>query len=76
LDAQGNPTFSVQIGKQYLLDSWHAESGTLVRKLTVTGGPLEIKIAQPPGISIEGAVGKSAVKLNPDQPVTLTYRWN
>ena len=76
LDAQGNPTFSVQIGKQYLLDSWHAESGTLVRKLTVTGGPLEIKIAQPPGISIEGAVGKSAVKLNPGQPVTLTYRWN
>lgn len=37
LDPAGNPTFSVQIGNQFLLDSWHAESGALVRKLTLNG---------------------------------------
>lgn len=73
LDPAGNPTFAVQIGQQVLLDSWHAESGALVRKLTVTGSPLEIQIPHPPELSVEGATGKAT--LTPGQPLTLTYRW-
>lgn len=76
LDPAGNPTFSVQVGEQILLDSWRAESGALIRKLTVTGSPLEIQIPQPVGITITGASGKLALTLTPGQPVTLTYRWN
>ena len=76
LDPAGNPTFSVQIDKQILLDSWRAESGTLVRKLTITGSPLEIQISQPAGITIEGADGKPTLTLTPGKSVTLTYRWN
>ena len=75
LDPAGNPTFAVQIGEQILLDSWSAKSGTLIRKLTVTGAPLEIQIPQPLGITIEGASGKLTLALTPSQPVTLTYRW-
>ncbi len=75
LDPAGNPTFAVQIGEQILLDSWSAKSETLVRKLTITGAPLEIQIPQPPGITIEGASGKPTLTLTPSQPVTLTYRW-
>ncbi len=76
LDSSGNPTFSVQLGEQILLDSWRAESGTLIRKLTVSGSPLEIQIPQPAGITITGASGKPTLTLPPGQPVTLTYRWN
>lgn len=40
LDPSGNPTFSIQLGPQILLDSWHAEPNGLVRKLSLTGnGP-------------------------------------
>ena len=74
LDPKGNPTFSVQIGQQILLDSWRAESGTLIRKLSLVGAPLEIQIPQPPGITIQGAAEK--ITLTSSQPVTLTYRWN
>lgn len=75
LDAAGNPTFSVQIGNQFLLDSWHAESGALVRKLSVSGAPLELQISQPSELTIEGATAGTPLKLTPGQPVTLTYRW-
>ena len=75
LDPAGNPTFSVQIGDQFLLDSWRAESGALIRKLTVTGRPLEIPISQPAELTIEGTSGKPTLNLTPGQPVTLTYRW-
>ncbi|MEO5915302.1 MAG: c-type cytochrome [Luteolibacter sp.] len=75
LDPAGNPTFSVQIGDQILLDSWHAESGALVRKLSVSRSPLEIQIPQPPELIVEGASGKSSLQLTPGTPVTLTYRW-
>ncbi len=74
LDPAGNPTFSVQIGDQILLDSWRAESNTLTRKLTIIGSPLEIQIPQPPGITIQGATAKAT--LSPGTPLTLTYRWN
>ena len=76
LDPAGNPTFSVHVGEQILLDSWRAESGTLIRKLAVTGSQLEIQIPQPVGITITGAAGKPALTLTPGQPVTLSYRWN
>jgi hypothetical protein len=56
-----------------LLDSWHAESGTLIRKLSVTGSPLEIQIPRVPGILIDGASEK--LTLTPGQSTTLTYRW-
>ncbi len=75
LDKDGNPTFSIQIGGQFLLDSWRAESGALIRKLTVTGSALEVPIARPAGVTIEEAAGKSVIQLSPGQPVTLTYRW-
>ncbi len=47
LDPSGNPTFSVQIGEQTLLDSWKAESGALVRRLTLSGegGPVVLPLA-------------------------------
>lgn len=84
LDAAGNPTFSVQIGDQILLDSWRAETGTLVRKLTLTGNgsPMNLQISDlsTTSITIEGAPlqsqsGKTTLKLTPGQPATLTYRW-
>jgi mono/diheme cytochrome c family protein len=75
LDKDGNPTFSIQIGGLFLLDSWRAEAGALIRKLAVTGSSLEVPIPQPASISIEGASGKSTLQLSPGQPVTLTYRW-
>ncbi len=37
LDPNGNPTFATRIGDQTLLDSWHAESSTLIRKLSLSG---------------------------------------
>ncbi|MES2440909.1 MAG: c-type cytochrome [Verrucomicrobiota bacterium] len=37
LDPAGNPTFLVKIGDIVLSDSWRAESGTLVRKLSIIG---------------------------------------
>ncbi|GAA5122713.1 c-type cytochrome [Luteolibacter yonseiensis] len=75
LDPAGNPTFIVQIGQQILRDSWAAESGALVRKLSITGPSLEIQIPQPPELTIDGANGKTSLQLNSGQPVTLTYRW-
>ncbi len=75
LDATGNPTFAIQLGEQMLLDSWHAESGALVRKLSITGSPLDIEISQPPRLIVEGATGSLTQKLTPGQPLTLTYRW-
>lgn len=75
LDPAGNPTFSVQIGEQILLDSWRAETGTLIRKLTVSGSHLDLQLSQPPELIIEGAAGNSTLKLTSGQPVTLTYRW-
>ena len=75
LDATGNPTFAVQLGEQMLLDSWHAESGALIRKLSITGAPLDIEISRPAGIVVEGATASPTQKLTPGQPLTLTYRW-
>ena len=84
LDSGGNPTFSVQIGDQILLDSWRAETGALIRKLTLTGSgsPLNLQVSDLPTtpITIEGAPlqsqsGKTILKLTPGQPATLTYRW-
>lgn len=66
LDAAGNPTFSVQVGEQFLQDSWQAAPAAqmpgLIRKLAVSGkGPaVEFLISNTPA-------GKSA---NP-QELTL-----
>ena len=52
LDPAGNPTFSVQIGKQTLLDSWKPAGSTqtpaFVRTLSVKGqgGPVEILLSE------------------------------
>jgi mono/diheme cytochrome c family protein len=75
LDASGNPTFSIQIGERFLHDSWHAQSGALVRKLSISGSPLEFRLSLHPELNIEGAEGKSVIQLTPGQPLTLTYRW-
>lgn len=51
LDPAGNPTFSVQLGKQFLLDSWRPVgsegSPAFLRTLTVNGqgGPVEFLIS-------------------------------
>ena len=75
LDATGNPTFAIQLGEQMLLDSWHAETGKLVRKLSITGSPLDLEIPRPAGLIVEGGTAGSTQKLTPGQPLTLTYRW-
>ncbi|MEO5712246.1 MAG: PA14 domain-containing protein [Luteolibacter sp.] len=75
LDPAGYPTFAIQIGDRILLDSWHSETGALVRKLSISGSPQEIRITRPPGLTIEGADGKTAYQLTLGQPLTLTYRW-
>ena len=52
LDATGNPTFSVQIDKQFLLDSWKPAGSTgspaFLRTLSVKGqgNPVEILLAE------------------------------
>jgi mono/diheme cytochrome c family protein len=52
LDPAGNPTFSVQLGKQYLLDTWQpagsANSPAFIRTLSVKGqgGPVELLLAE------------------------------
>ena len=60
-DPAGNPTFSVQLGKQFVLDSWKpgpsAGSGlSLLRTLTVSGqdGPVEILISDKLPLKKEG----------------------
>ena len=47
LDDTGNPTFSVQLGDSLLLDSWTPASGSLIRKLSLSGkgAPLQILIS-------------------------------
>ncbi len=46
LDAVGNPTFSVKIGDQSLLDSWKPSAKTLIRTLTASGAPLTLLIGE------------------------------
>ncbi len=46
LDAAGNPTFSVKIGEQTLLDSWKPSASTLVRTLTASGGTLTLLVGE------------------------------
>ncbi|HEY1122689.1 MAG TPA: PA14 domain-containing protein [Haloferula sp.] len=52
LDPQGNPTFSVQLGKQLLLDTWKpagsAGSPAFLRTLTLkgSGGPVEFLLSE------------------------------
>jgi mono/diheme cytochrome c family protein len=75
LDASGNPTFAVQIGSQVLLDSWSADSGKLIRKLSITGPPLEINIPKIEDLTVAGAGDKNAITLTSGQPITLTYTW-
>ncbi len=87
LDSSGNPAFSVTIGSDSLVDSYHAESNTIIRKLTLTGsGPaLEILIADKSieaqlsitaeGGSLETTNTKTTLKLTPGKTVTLTYHW-
>jgi mono/diheme cytochrome c family protein len=73
LDAGGNPTFIVQIGGQLLHDSWRAETGALVRTLTLKGQPgsLVLPLTTRPDFPDL----PSEVTLTPEKPVTLTYRW-
>lgn len=73
LDSIGNPTFTIQIGQNFLLDSWRAESGAFIRTLSVLGKSLDVQIPQPEGITIQGKPGKTT--LRPGAPLILTYRW-
>lgn len=87
LDAAGNPSFSIRIGTDYLLDSWSASSGALVRKLALGGNgqAIEIVLADHPlgdkmtvtgdGAPVNTSGDKTSVNLAPGKPVTLTYRW-
>jgi hypothetical protein len=69
LDPLGNPTFNVSIGKQVLSDSWKpGKEGTLLRTLTLTGGP-ELKIT----LGNATVAGADSVTLTANKPVTLTY---
>ncbi len=89
LDPNGNPTFSIQIGEQFLLDSWRAENQSLVRVLTLTGGKNRLAFPipkAPDGSGLEittenfvlgaGEKGINVIpKLDSGRPATITYRW-
>ena len=81
LDPAGNPTFSVQVGEQFLLDSWHAEKDSLVRVLTLTGGktPLTFPLPEIPvgsKLQVTRSSGSATpLQLDPGKPTTITYRW-
>lgn len=47
LDDAGNPTFSVQLGDAFLLDSWTPAPSSLSRKLSLSGkgAPLQILVS-------------------------------
>lgn len=87
LDSSGNPTFAVEIGTSSLLDSWHAESNTLVRKLTLSGkgAPIDLVVSDhaiggqitltAEGAALQTVDSRTTIKLDPGHTVTLTYRW-
>jgi mono/diheme cytochrome c family protein len=87
LDASGNPNFAVQIGDQFLRDSWFAENGSMIRKLNLSGStsPLVLVISdndnsqqvtlKSEGGELQTSGGKTTLTLTPGKPVTLTYRW-
>lgn len=81
LDPAGNPTFSVQVGEQFLLDSWHAEKDSLVRVLTLSGGktPLTFPLPEIPvgsKLQVTRSSGSATpLQLDPGKPTTITYRW-
>jgi mono/diheme cytochrome c family protein len=86
LDAAGNPVFSIQLGDQFLLDSWRAETNSLVRKLSLSGSsPLTLRVSDqassdPITVEVQGGAlqttgGQFSLSLTPGQAVTLTYRW-
>jgi mono/diheme cytochrome c family protein len=73
LDPAGNPTFIVQIGSQFLHDAWRAETGALLRTLTLTGSDKTMVI--PLGSSPVFPDVPSEIELSPAKPVNVTYRW-
>lgn len=77
LDAKGNPTFSVQLGSQKLLDSWRAGPNTLIRTLTLAGpgANLTLPIGKSEGSLVVEADSQDSITLSPGKPVTVTYRW-
>ena len=83
LDPAGNPAFSIQLGEQFILDSWHAEKDSLVRVLTLTGGktPLAFPLPEIPAdsklqVTTENLAGSTTPQqLIPGKPATITYRW-
>lgn len=77
LDASGNPTFTVELGDQKLLDSWRAESSTLIRTLTLIGPgtDLALPIGNTQGNFVIEPETQGSVTLSPSKPATFTYRW-
>tara|TARA_B110000037_G_scaffold5664_1_gene6119 strand:- start:10519 stop:11958 length:1440 start_codon:yes stop_codon:yes gene_type:complete len=69
LDANGNPTFAILIGKQVLSDSWKpGETGTLVRTLTLnSGAALQIPLGN------AAVTGSEKTSVSPDKPTTIIY---
>ncbi|MFK7851571.1 MAG: PA14 domain-containing protein [Akkermansiaceae bacterium] len=71
LDSTNNPTFLVQVGKGLLKDSWKpSESGSFLRTLELTGDTSTLEI---PSGSPE-LTGMETIKLEPNKPVTVTYK--
>lgn len=71
LDANGNPSFRIQLDGQLLIDTWKPGSeGTLVRTLELHGGtsPLEIPLGDRPQ-----ATPNKSTTLQPGQPIAVTY---
>ncbi len=87
LDPAGNPSFSIRIGTDYLLDSWKAGPESLIRKLVLGGNaqPIEIVLSDhlidaqmtvtADGGTLTSSGEKTTVNLAPGKPVTLVYRW-
>lgn len=77
LDPAGNPTFSIALGGQKLLDSWRAGPSSLIRTLTLvgSGGDLTLPIGKGQGNFTVEPDNKGSVTLSPSQSVTVTYTW-
>lgn len=75
LDLAGNPTFIVQIGEQILRDSWRAESGTLLRTLTVEGGAEPVTVPIGFGFRKKGNIYNFEDRLFIEHTEAETYFW-
>lgn len=81
LDAAGNPTFIVTLGKQVIRDHFEASDGKLIRHLSLNAGnPVKLLISNHGldgqlAVTIDGNPAPTPTLLLAPGTTTLTYRW-